>query len=219
MPRVAPTSRPVHAPTEWREGVSERQPPLTAWRSFARRSLRAQTASAQSRGDQSRARDAGSGRIGRAQALIVSPGDRSVRCRGSRARFRSPGDILAPPRCAECTSRRASSAPSAERCAGRTKRRASGPVRPNPAPRRPSRRSYGAPRAPRQHGSVRSRRAAAPANVLAMAERHRSRPTLAGRLLPERLAPWRGPCDNGNAPPRGVIGLSTGVRTFDHRWI
>ena len=32
--RVAATSRPVHAPTEWREGVSERQPSLIAWRSF-----------------------------------------------------------------------------------------------------------------------------------------------------------------------------------------
>jgi hypothetical protein len=32
--RVAPTYRPVHAPTEWREGASERQPSLTAWRSF-----------------------------------------------------------------------------------------------------------------------------------------------------------------------------------------
>jgi hypothetical protein len=56
-------------------------------------------------------------------------------------------------------------------------------------------------------------------DVHPVAERHRSWPTLAGRLLPERLAPWRGPSDNGNAPPRGVIGLSTGVRTFDHRWI
>jgi hypothetical protein len=32
--RVAPTSRPFHSPTEWREGVSERQPSLIAWRSF-----------------------------------------------------------------------------------------------------------------------------------------------------------------------------------------